>query len=89
MAELVRERAARLDLARLREGLRGKGQALRAARELRVEFPEATEIRERRVDVSYTLPHDIRDEKGELISPPGIVSIRSTTSRWRTPWWKA
>jgi hypothetical protein len=40
MAEMVRERASRLDLVRLRDGLRGKAGRFELPRELRVELPE-------------------------------------------------
>jgi len=71
MAELVRERASKLDLISMRRGLSGDARRFELPREMRVQLPEATETKERPADVSYTLPHDIRDERGHVIYPAG------------------
>ena len=74
MLEIIQERAAKVDMqaleARLQEEIRKQAENFRP-KDAVSGLPPARESRQYRVDLTYTVPQDITDVKGNIVYPVG------------------
>ena len=74
MLEVIQERAAKIDMqaleTRVRNEIREQAETFRAADAV-AGLPPAREPRQYRVDLTYTVPQDVTDVKGNVVYPAG------------------